>query len=77
LGIHLSVRSGRFIREGNPRPGSRRRQRIPGFQPGFIVCPADPADVVANDDARELVAMPWGLVPYYYYDMPFPQRIDR
>src|ERR1700752_1841603 len=56
------------------RPGRRCRQRFRA--PGFNVCPADPADVVPHDDARELVAMRWGLVPYYGHDTATASQID-
>jgi putative SOS response-associated peptidase YedK len=40
---------------------------IPNFQPQYNVCPTDPADVVVpNGDARELVQMRWGLVPFWW-----------
>jgi hypothetical protein len=65
-----------MLARGNPRAtGLPAPAAIPGFQPGFIVPHAEPADVVAKDDARELLAMSWGLVPYC--NMPFQQRIDR
>jgi putative SOS response-associated peptidase YedK len=40
---------------------------IPNMQPSFNVCPTDPMDtVVAHEGKRELVAMRWGLVPFWW-----------
>ena len=40
---------------------------IPNMQPSFNVCPTDPMDtMVAREGERELVAMRWGLVPFWW-----------
>ena len=40
---------------------------IPNMQPSFNICSTDPVDtIVSHEDRRELEAMRWGLVPFWW-----------
>jgi putative SOS response-associated peptidase YedK len=40
---------------------------IPNMQPSYNVCPTDPVDVVLEREGkRELEAMRWGIVPFWW-----------